>query len=354
MKFKFIFLILVGVFSTMVLSIPQLAKVYNEENIDYDREYTQEYLRLHNYFSDLEFKEIDKCGEEFTLSSENYYTDFRGFNIDGYLFVFDLVYFNHFEKSSKFRINGVPTVKLFSPNVLEENRQNSFNIDGNYIVKLNYLDYNKAIFLIECGTSECNQDCFNSLYCGNGVCENGENCVRDNCCDGKTTDLTTINNCGKCGNSCEGDKLCYKQECSDCGNGVCESYENGKKCPLDCYSCGDGKCDSKETFTTCPLDCESMFVCGDDVCEERENCCLDCGCKKGQECLENLCVPILGCKSNSDCGLNQLCINKECVQNSEKEGGKNETNSNGVVIVKENKISIFFKKIISWFLNFFK
>lgn len=130
-------------------------------------------------------------------------------------------------------------------------------------------------------------------YCSNGVCETGETCVRDNCCNGIVTDFTLDNNCGSCGNTCNPDENCLREVCKTyCGNHVCEEQEQGR-CKLDCQWCGDEVCNAGETYTTCSLDCESPFVCGDGFCEKDEVCCSDCGCKEGRECLENLCVPIL-------------------------------------------------------------
>lgn len=50
---------------------------------------------------------------------------------------------------------------------------------------------------------------------------------------------------------------------SYCGNKICDSGENCDNCPRDCgncvidLSCGDGVCDSDESSYTCPDDCEA-------------------------------------------------------------------------------------------------
>jgi len=132
-------------------------------------------------------------------------------------------------------------------------------------------------------------------YCGNGICEKleGESCssCQNDC---KKCDLSTCT----IGNECEGGycvwNICWNsatrindghcdlskgencgnspadcacqtgQRCSTttnqcetyCGNGVCESNENGI-CKADCKWCGDDSCDAsqKESCTTCELDC---------------------------------------------------------------------------------------------------
>lgn len=42
-----------------------------------------------------------------------------------------------------------------------------------------------------------------------------------------------------------------------CGNNICETGENEVNCPQDCkvITCGDGKCESGETTYNCPADC---------------------------------------------------------------------------------------------------
>jgi len=69
--------------------------------------------------------------------------------------------------------------------------------------------------------------------CGNGSCENGEDC--SNC----------PNDCGECG--------------PQCGNGECESGEDCSNCPNDCgecaAECGNGECESGEGCASCPEDC---------------------------------------------------------------------------------------------------
>ena len=138
------------------------------------------------------------------------------------------------------------------------------------------------------------------VYCGNGVCEGGENsknCYQDCeaiCGDGTCGLGETFENC--------------PFDCSkDCGNGVCDPMENPKVCPLDCASyCGDGICDRGERPETCPPDC-GKIICGNGVCEPGESheiCPFDCGavicgdgvCEKGEnpeKCPED-CATVCG------------------------------------------------------------
>ena len=78
--------------------------------------------------------------------------------------------------------------------------------------------------------------------------------------------------------------------CSDCGNGICEEWENECNCSEDCTEsvpiCGNGVCEGSENHCTptcdefkclgdcgniyCPQDCASQPVCGNNICEEGE------------------------------------------------------------------------------------
>jgi len=44
---------------------------------------------------------------------------------------------------------------------------------------------------------------------------------------------------------------------------------------------------------TCPEDCITQQICGDSICDSSEslNCCIDCGCSDGINCIGNVCTP---------------------------------------------------------------
>jgi hypothetical protein len=92
-----------------------------------------------------------------------------------------------------------------------------------------------------------------------------------------------------------------------CGDGICAIGENYGNCPQDCPSGGidgycdgvkDGICDPDCIFFKTPEkdpDCVKS-ICGNRICEAgetQENCCKDCGCPSGYNCIENKCVKIL-------------------------------------------------------------
>ena len=72
-----------------------------------------------------------------------------------------------------------------------------------------------------------------SPECGNGTCEDGEDCS------------TCEQDCGTCE--------------PQCGNGDCEDGEDCSNCRQDCgecaAECGNGNCESGETCASCPNDC---------------------------------------------------------------------------------------------------
>lgn len=132
-----------------------------------------------------------------------------------------------------------------------------------------------------CHHTECVSGCATDCHagdCDNGVCEGqfGENCI-------------TSADCG-----CDGGELCKPSRA--------QSRENG------CYrvSPGDGYCDTEfeDSGNACAdcgcgeggLHCEENVCaakCGDGICASRETggeCCLDCNCSAGYNCISNKCV----------------------------------------------------------------
>ncbi|MDP3734616.1 MAG: hypothetical protein Q8R37_05290 [Nanoarchaeota archaeon] len=127
--------------NTLIPSVHRLALVFNQANIDYDREYALEYLNLRHNFSDIEYVEVG-TSHNFTMRMGNYLDDLKGVNINSSNFAVHLIFCDEFKKFCKFRINGVPTTTLYTPDVLADS--NTFDIDGNYILKLNSAEFNKC------------------------------------------------------------------------------------------------------------------------------------------------------------------------------------------------------------------
>lgn len=157
--------------------------------------------------------------------------------------------------------------------------------------------------------------------CGNGTCDEGENC---NTC---SADCISGQGGGSCDDCFKGvcDGVCHpvkeNSACSDCapswccGDGNCEGEEDGFNCAIDCGqppACGDSICDPGEDSCSCPADCGSPPTtetscsngvdddcdgnvdCDDADCEADPICsstCLDRGlpCSEDAECCSNRC-----------------------------------------------------------------
>lgn len=121
---------------TQVSNNAFLAKVSNQENLTYDRTYAKQYLELRQNFSNLKFQRVWNDKEEFQLSVGNKVNTLKGIRTNKGRFALDLVFCNEFEKSCKFRINGVPTSKMFA--------NSSFDLDGEFVLKINSAKFNQC------------------------------------------------------------------------------------------------------------------------------------------------------------------------------------------------------------------
>ena len=118
-----------------------LAKVFDQDNLEYDREYAQKYLSLRHNFSDLPYKEVSER-EDFSLTMRNKPNDVGGFSINNSRFAVQVVYCDGFAGFCKFRINGVLTPQLYFPEKLNADRTDSFNLDGNYVLSIKSAQFN--------------------------------------------------------------------------------------------------------------------------------------------------------------------------------------------------------------------
>jgi len=197
----------------------------------------------------------------------------------------------------------------------------------------------------DCAT--CPADCGVCTRCGDGRCdgtvclggsEAGKPCIDNGECPGSSCNIgETCSNCqadcgecNPCGNGhCDwGETISTCPADCYCGDGLCEPGEDGSSCPKDCYCgnstcdagetaaacpndcrCGDHICDASETATSCPQDCP----CGNGVCDATEShatCPSDCFCGNGTCDADEDCS---SCSSDCGCAAGSLCAAGSCV-----------------------------------------
>jgi C1A family cysteine protease len=183
------------------------------------------------------------------------------------------------------------------------------------------------------------QYCDGAETCVNSVCQNGTppSCPDDNLwCTGNEFCNEATDSCDFSGNPCDGGTVCNENtdtcELPNCGNGVCDEGENCNNCSSDCISgtaggtCGacfkgvcDGSCHPRKEDTTCS-DCAPGFCCGDGTCsgeEDVSNCAIDCQvscgsdteCDDGQWCNGAETCSAGSCQAGTpvDCPPGQVC-----------------------------------------------
>ena len=112
----------------------KLAKIYNEDLMDFDKDYRAQYLNDHKNFSNINFKKVvNREDAKFLVGSRN--DNIKGFNVNNESFAIDLLGCNSYSKYCTFRINGVPTKHMYSIKDFPD-RKTSFDLGGQYIMKI--------------------------------------------------------------------------------------------------------------------------------------------------------------------------------------------------------------------------
>jgi len=142
----------------------------------------------------------------------------------------------------------------------------------------------------QCGSNEYCENRGCKTKCGNGVCDQGETCPNDNCCNGVNKDLLSDkSNCGSCGNACNEriESTSPKQyECSTDNKGRYEILlKKGN-------TCSGGQC-TGSVPTNGPSESCGLLVCQDGECKsnvlELNSPCTDDVQCKSQLCYKNTC-----------------------------------------------------------------
>ncbi|MBI2659314.1 hypothetical protein HYX05_04430 [Candidatus Woesearchaeota archaeon] len=259
---KVVFVIVIFILNIFLVNA-QLAKVYNEDNLDFDREYRDGYLKDRNYFSNLDYAKVSG-GYKMTMKVGGpYYNDYKGINLNNLKkYAFDLISCNSYERYCTFRINGIPTKKMYT--------DLTFQLDEQYSMKINHIEFDFCDNRAFCHLGyeayhivDISIDGSVLPFCGNGVCDYGENCEEDSCCSGKKVDLKyDKENCRMCGYKCDRGYMCDSSRCieqcpetSGCDyftNPYCEKTPKNINEECDCneecssLKCFNGKCIASE------------------------------------------------------------------------------------------------------------
>lgn len=193
---------------------------------------------------------------------------------------------------------------------------------------------NFSLTSLTCGTDA---DCDDGLYCNgletcvDGVCQDGTPIVCDDdeiFCNGVEFCDEALNDCSNTGNPCGDGYTCDNIygicKPDTCGNGICNEGEDCNNCNVDCISGSgggdcescfkdkcDGSCHPVQEGPECS-DCAPPYCCGDGVCngeETSDNCAIDCGDSPAPDCKAKKEI----CSSNDEC-CSGKCAGGKCRQ----------------------------------------
>jgi len=143
------------------------------------------------------------------------------------------------------------------------------------------------------------KECSEALLDGDSNAEHDIKCLPE-CQSKECGDDGCGGSCGNCAedSECDVDGKC--QYVPWCGNGACQNGEDCETCPVDCgVCCGNGACDDGETKQSCPADCEAGCMPGESGGMKTE----------GQYGVVWMNIPagcfVMGCSPGDTCGLQE-------------------------------------------------
>lgn len=117
-----------------------LAKIVNEDNLDFDKGYRNQYLEERNNFLNLNFESVaEEKDDIFTTGAKN--DNLKGYKINNENFAVELITCDSYERFCAFRINGVPTKKIYDFKNFGSARKSAFDIDEGYELKINSVEF---------------------------------------------------------------------------------------------------------------------------------------------------------------------------------------------------------------------
>ena len=257
---KIVFIMLIFILNIFLVNA-RLAKVYNEDNLDFDRAYRDQYLKDYSYFSNIDY--VKTSGSYLTVMKVGNVNDnIKGVNINNEKkYAIHLLYCNAYSYCA-FRINGVPFPQA--------RKDSTFQLDDQYTMKITNIVFNYCDTKAFCNIGFEAYNIVDVLidgpvkpFCGNGVCDSGENCEEDSCCSGKKVDFgSDRENCRMCGYKCDPGFMCDSGRCIELcpETNKCDYFKTRGFCPTsksigqscDCneecgsLKCFNGKCISSE------------------------------------------------------------------------------------------------------------
>lgn len=120
-----------------------LAQIVHGQSLDSDQ-YIQDYLQQHDYFEDLDYKEVVDS-TPLDLEADNAIAeDIQGIALDNQGYAIHLVICDEETQSCYFRINGVPTGKFVAKDDISSDGIKSFDINDQYTLEINKIIFNDS------------------------------------------------------------------------------------------------------------------------------------------------------------------------------------------------------------------
>jgi len=119
---------------------PVLAKVFGEDDLGFDKSNRDRWLEEHGHYANIKFKNVVP-NQHLTLKVGAKRDNIKGIKFDDQNFVIDLLTCNSYRRTCAFRINGVPTKRLYPFNEFQDNRKHSFDLNQNYKLKINSVQF---------------------------------------------------------------------------------------------------------------------------------------------------------------------------------------------------------------------